>query len=594
MEIDWRKDYNGEFVCPYCQQGQIALWGFNRHHKKHFHCLRCGKHTQASCQINIQAVNDPINKGVIWYTNHKIKDFVCPNCQERNIFFSQIKSGHKKCFLCRSCKKKWLDSLDLKKSVVSYFHEHPPLIESFNFNKDQWDLRAIHPNFDLRDIQLSTTNFTLIKPDWFKQEVKNFIYYSCKADYSFGTIGHHLTALRAFSHYLIRTNVVGFHQINRSKILDYLTQDKNISGSKLGSLRSFFTTGVIKGWFSVELDIIRSEDYPRQNKRNPDPLSNLVREQIERHLHKIPDPIARMWIICFFAAMRPSELALLKKDCLVQSGQHWKLVWHRKKTDDYHEVPISRTIAKVVLEQLQYINDLWGQNWEYLFCHYHGLSSTEPSQPKLKPVKKVMPSSYENPLSFVIRCLIKAENIIDENGQLAQFKPKLLRPTRLTHLFEMGHDLAVVSAWAGHKNLVTTSTYYTEVSCELMEREGGHIQKALVNNNGLPVLYESLPKSFWETPVAHKLELAGTHINTPIYGYCGLPLDEDCEKFRACYTCQSFVAAREKLPQYIKIRDELRGKQTTVTANGYDVLVEQFGRQADQLDLIVASLQEAA
>ncbi len=593
MEADWRKDYHGEFICPYCQQFKLVLWGFNRQRKKHFHCSHCGRHSQDSCQIDIQAVNDPINLGVVWYTNHKIKDFICPKCQARNLFFSQIKPGGKKCFLCRSCKRKWLDSHDLTKSVVSHFQENPPRIENFNFNQDRWDLRAINPNFDLKDIQLSTANFTVIQPDWFKQEVKNFIYYSCKADCAFGTIGHHLTALRAFSHYLQRTNVIGFHQINRSLILDYLVQEKKISGSKIGSLRSFFTTGVIKGWFSVEPDIIRSEDYPRQNKSNPDPLSKLVREQIERHLHKIPDPIARMWIICFFAAMRPSELALLKKDCLVQSGQQWKLIWYRKKTDDAHEIPISRTIAKVVQEQLQYINNLWGQDWEYLFCHYHGLSSTEPSQPKLKPVRKVIPNSYENPLDFVIRCLIKAENIKDENGQLAQFKPKLLRPTRLTQLFEMGHDLAVVSAWAGHKNLVTTSTYYTEVSCELMEQEGGHIQKALVNNDGKPVLYESLPKSFWETPQAHKLELEGTHINTPIYGFCGLSLDEDCHKFRACYTCPCFVAAPEKLLQYIKTRDELRGKKTSALTNGYDVLVEQFGCQADQLDKIIASLQEA-
>ena len=28
-----------------------------------------------------------------------------------------------------------------------------------------------------------------------------------------------------------------------------------------------------------------------------------------------------MWIVCFFAAMRPGELALLKQDCLVQEGE---------------------------------------------------------------------------------------------------------------------------------------------------------------------------------------------------------------------------------------------------------------------------------
>ncbi len=127
-----------------------------------------------------------------------------------------------------------------------------------------------------------------------------------------------------------------------------------------------------------------------------------------------------------------------------------------------------------------------------------------------------------------------------------------------------------------------------------MEKDGGHIQKALVNNNGKPLLYESFPKSFWFNPIAHKLELEGTHINTPIYGFCGLPLDENCHKFRACYTCPCFIATPEKLSQYIKIRDELRGKEVKALTSGHDVLVEQFKQQADQLDKIILSLQEAA
>ncbi len=57
-------------------------------------------------------------------------------------------------------------------------------------------------------------------------------------------------------------------------------------------------------WFSVDPDIIRDEDYPKQRRGNPDPLSDTVREQIENNLHKLPDPIVRMWLIYFFAAMR--------------------------------------------------------------------------------------------------------------------------------------------------------------------------------------------------------------------------------------------------------------------------------------------------
>jgi hypothetical protein len=278
----------------------------------------------------------------------------------------------------------------------------------------------------------------------------------------------------------------------------------------------------------------------------------------------------------------------------VQEGQHWKLIWHRKKTNDYHEIPISITIAKVVQDQQEYIQNLWGDKWDYLFCHYHNLSKTDISQPQLEPVMKVLPIHANYPLSVGIRTLITVLDIRDENGLLAKFQSKLLRSTRLTELFAQGHDLAVVSAWAGHKQFATTATHYTEVSCNLMEKEAGHIQKALVNSNGHCILYESFPKSFWENPISHKLELTQTHVNTPIYGYCGLPLNQDCNKSRACYTCECFVATVEKLPQYINTLNELRAKLVKAMSAGQEVLVEQFGRQAEQLDKIIASLQQGA
>ena len=207
---------------------------------------------------------------------------------------------------------------------------------------------------------------------------------------------------------------------------------------------------------------------------------------------------------------------MLKKDCLIQEGSNWKIIWQRQKAKDQHEVPVTRIIAKVVQEQLEYIEQLWGDNWGYLFCHYQGFSlETAPSHLNLKPVMKVIPKIHD-PLKLAIRCLIKTENIRDDNDKLAKFSTRLVRPTRLTQLFEQGHDLAVVSAWAGHKQLVTTALHYTHVSCDLIENEAGHIQKALFNADGQYLSYESLPKSFWKNPRAHKLELPGDHINTPV------------------------------------------------------------------------------
>ena len=511
------------------------------------------------------------------------------------MIIAYIRAG-KKNFQCQVCQARAVESNELTRYILSrYAHKNP--IKPFIFEDDEWDLRTINTSIAKSEGSKYMVNFSRIKYCWFKLLWKKYIYHLCKLNQAYGTIDHYLVGLRQFSTYLVEQNISKLEEINRDLILNFSVGDNPTEGiirNRLKSLRKFLTTVQIQGWFEIDLDLIRDSDYPRLIRSNPDPISKTVREQIEKNLHKLPAPIARMWIVCFFTAMRPYELALLKKDCLEQVGKNWQLIWERKKGKKFaqHSVPITRTIAKVVQEQKEYIENLWGKDWKYLFCHYQNISQDDSTHPRLKAVPKVIPTgSGGQPLQKAILTLIKTENIRDDNGKLAKFQPRLIRETRLTELFHKGHDLSVVSAWAGHRQLATTANFYTQVTCEQIEKEVGHIQSALVNAEGKKIYYESMPKSFWENPKAHELELSGTHINTPIYGYCSLELDRECQKFRTCYTCRLFVPKSEKLSLYIKQRDELRDKEKEALANGHDVLVEQFSRQADRLDRIIASVE---
>ncbi|BAY84353.1 hypothetical protein NIES267_55930 [Calothrix parasitica NIES-267] len=591
IKIDWKKDYKQEFICPTCEKRQLILSSLKRG-KQLFRCPDCPKKISESCNLKYKKTIRDLNTNTIWTKGKKINNFVCPNCDAKNIVFYYLDRGGMIRFRCKTCLKVIPSSISISKQILSRYSNHELPIKPFNFSDSIWDIRAILSSVD-KQRNYYTIDFNHIEQKWFITLVKLYIFHLCKIDLSFETITQRMVDFRFLSRYLVKKNITSIEQVNRGVILDFLSCQTSYGGikSRLRTLRDFFEIGVMQGWFTVDQDIIRNDDYPKHKLSNPDPISDVVREQIEKNLHKLPDFIARMWIISFFTAMRPSELALLKKDCLIQEGANWKVVWKRKKTKDLHEVPVTRVIAKVVQEQQEYINNLWGSDWNYLFCHYQDISTIYPSQPKIKPVKKVI-SNNRPPLYKCIRCLIKAENIRDENGFLGRFTSSLIRSTRLTQLFEQGHDLAIVSSWAGHKELGTTSLHYTKVSCELIEKEVGHIQKALLNINGKPLHYESMPSSFWENPSAHQIELSGDHINTPIYGFCGLPLDERCDKFRACYTCSCFVAQTEKLSQYLKIRAELRDKESRAASAGHDVLVEQFGRQADQLDKIINSLEK--
>ena len=369
--VDWGKDYQGEFICPHCNHEGM------RPHRKHqltqkreFYCRHCQKLVAASCQINIQAIADPINSSITWYTQHKLEGLICPSCDDKNIYLYGLLENNKRNFICKTCGKRQSDSIDLNLKVISHKTETLPLLAPFDWENDYWDLRALKPSKHQRE-SVFTVNFAPIKIDWLKQTVKKYIYHLCQTNWSFVTISQRVWALQKFSDYLTSQPIRGFLEIDRKIILDLIVQADSSTAKLrtfLGALRHFLKIGTIHGWFDLDPDLIRNEDFPKRRIDNPNPISDIVREQIEKNLHQLPDPIARMWIVAFFTAMRPNELALLKRDCLVQEGESWKVVWQRPKTNDEHEVPITRTIAKVIQQQQEYIQNLWGEVKPSLNC----------------------------------------------------------------------------------------------------------------------------------------------------------------------------------------------------------------------------------
>ena len=603
--INWEKDYKQEFVCPAddCNGKKMCLIGRNNDKtKRKFKCLKCEKSSSQYVKIKLPS----IYSGVNWHRDYRIGEFTCPNlekkgdkytslCNSRDIRLNGSNKNGKQKFRCNSCNCYAIESIELKKAILSRHTKIP--IKPFDFENDVWDVRTINLAFHERSGGLFFI-FEKIQQDWLKELAKRYIYYLCKLNRSVGNISQKLTVLRRYSNYLTEKNILNINQINnRSLALEFLSWDNpTITTTRkiVSTLTDFICVGNNQKWFEIDPNLLTQDDIPKKKHSNPDPMPNSIREQIEQNLHKLPEPIQRMWVIAFYTGMRPGELAFLRQDCLVQSGSNWSVCWQRTKGKKvhYHSVPANRVVTKAIQLQQEYIKQLWGDEWHYLFCHYQRPIGKRQFN-IINPVKKVV-KVRGSILKKAINYLIETEDIRDENGELGKFTDYLARPTRATELFAQGHTLSIVSAWLGHSQLATTANFYTQVSCQQIEEEAGHIQKALFNANGEYYAYESLPRSFWKNPQAHKLELGSNHINTPIYGYCGLPLDVRCDKFRACYTCHNFVAVPEKLSQYIKTRDELRGKQSKALTAGQDVLVEQFGTQADQLDKIIASLQEAA
>ena len=573
-----------DFVCPKClTRGQMINVGKSGAGMQQFYCKNCQKKTTASCSL---------------YERRKYRDFVCPKCGELGSMvtigvFTERDKSKKKGFRCKQCNQITVESCTLHKSVNLLRRLSPKSTKPFNFDDDTWDTWAL---IELDDSPKSYgLNFSPVKIDFLKLLSKRYVLHCLKTGVSVGKLQYFLRVVSIFSDYLeMNYNIISIEEITREIILGFMAQiSPNLSSETirhhLSSLRGFFDTGNLLGWFNVSEHLIRTEDYPKAKRGNPHDIPTFVLNQIEENLHKLPDSIARMWLVGFFCAMRISELQLCKLDCLKQDSRgQWFIEFWRKKNKDTHRLPITRERAKIIQEQQEYIKQTFGDSFDYLFCHfYKAFNTADPlkvyNQPMPKPVRSIV-------LSESINALIKAEDIRDENGLLWKFVNHQLRDTSLTYLFETGHEMAVISKWAGHRHLRTTQKY-VRVKDKTVREETFKIQAKMVNFRGEPVEMKALPKTLQENPQAHTLAY-DDHINTPIYGYCGLSLDQDCPHWKACYTCPSFVARREQLPDYIRVRDLLREKQARAAQKGQTAMVDQFKQQADSLEAIITSFEE--
>lgn len=573
-----------DFTCPKClTPGQIIGSGKNKKGIQQFKCTNCQKRTSASCSL---------------YERRKYRDFVCPKCGEPG---SMVTAGgitgrdksKKKIFRCKKCQQITMESCTLHKSVNLLTPFSPKSIKPFNFDDDTWDTRGM---IELDDSPKSYgLNFAQVKIDFLKLLSKRYVLHCLRTGVSVGKLQYFLRVVSIFSDYLeMNYNITSIEEITRKIILGFMGQiSLNLSSETirhhLSSLRGFFDTGNLLGWFNVSEHLIRTEDYPKAKRGTPHDIPTIVLNQIEENLHKLPDSIARMWLVGFFCAMRISELQLCKQDCLKQDSRgQWFIEFWRKKNKDTHRLPITLERAKIIQEQQEYIQQTFGDSFDYLFCDFYKAFKTADTlkvynQPMPKPVRSIV-------LSESINTLIKAEDIRDENGKLWKFVNQQLRDTSLTYLFETGHEMAVISKWAGHRHLRTTQKY-VRVKDKTVREETFKIQAKMVNFRGEPVEMKALPNTLQENPKVHTLAY-DDHINTPIYGYCGLPLDQDCPHWKACYTCPSFVARREQLPDYIRVRDLLREKQARAEQKGQTAMVDQFKQQADSLEAIIVSFEE--
>ena len=329
-------------------------------------------------------------------------------------------------------------------------------------------------------------------------------------------------------------------------------------------------------------------------EHDADWLDELTRLAIRENLSKIPAPIARHYLIQEYIAARPGDVCQIAFECLVEENGKWYIKFYQTKSKRWHQIFATREIRKIVNEQQEWIREILGSEYLYLFCHFWTvISNAYPVFTNLKPLPippKVMTSS--NPMVRVIRMLIEKENIRDANGQLPHFTGKITRSSKLQEV-RGKYGMEAAQLYADHKSINTTFQHYTPPTREQVGMVDLPFQALLMNPKNKFLPWQSLPEDLLNNPKAYELDLE-IPSRSPVYGHCGFNPNIPCpyKLYPVCYGCSSFHPSTAKLPLYERQYQGEQKRLAEAKEVGSELAAEEAKSILDAMDTWLPQLRE--
>lgn len=177
--------------------------------------------------------------------------------------------------------------------------------------------------------------------------------------------------------------------------------------------------------------------------------------------------------------------------------------------------------------------------------------------------------------------------LIDEHGLPARVTFHQFRHTLGTRLINANVPQHIVQQLLDHMSPQMTAIYARLHQKTLRE----HWEKSLkVNAEGEPI---ALPA---DHPLADatwmRLSLVRAKVSLP-NGYCGAPIQTDCEYANPCLDCRFFITTGDFLDQHRRQREETRKLISDAEKAGLSRIVEKNTRTLGKLDTIIDALEQA-
>ncbi|MBG1268561.1 integrase [Nostoc sp. WHI] len=585
LEVDWKKEYQGEFICPNCHKTNLHKTSYKEGAicKLRFKCTTCNKFIPLTCRVPAFIYN---------YRS----DIECPNplCTQlghdrQKGWIYRIRNIYEQ-YKCRFCETKFDPNSTFYSSWVR--SQKKDKLLPFCIDDDIWDLRHFYDNPSPQ-----TINFQNKLPHWYILEVKKYLQYllNSKAYSSPSGVRHTLTNLKQFGHIIEKNKIKQTADISRESVLSFLDSYKDCNNKsinhKLRYLKNFFE------WLELDAShLIRSRDYLKEIKNDADWLDELTRTSIKEHLSKIPKPIACYYLVQEYTAARPVDICQLIFDCLIEENGKWYIKFYQQKTKRWHQIPATREIRQLIEEQQQWIRQTLGSEYSYLFCNFRNVRyEAYPTFTSMKPLpQRPHLNIGGNKMVCIIRLLIEKEDIRDANGQRPHFVGKITRHNRLQEI-RVKHGIEAAQLYADHVRSTTTFQNYTPPTREQVAAVDLPFQELLMNRDNKFLPWQSLPESLLNNPKAHELDLEIAP-RLVVYGHCALDPKTPCpvNLYPKCYGCSSFRPSTAKLPLYERQYEGEQQRLTQAELAGAELAKEEAKATIEAMDKWLTELKNLA
>lgn len=426
--------------------------------------------------------------------------------------------------------------------------------------------------------KILTISFNSIHQDWLKLLAKLYVLVRSERKLSAGYIKNDVGNLNRFSQFIEDKSVFSSSHINDQLFDEYnhylhslVISERSISLNYM-TLINFFNLCREEGWLEVNTYWFKGR-YKRSTVKwdEIEYIPEEVWQQLDEHLHHIPEPLQRMVLIIRGTGLRIGELLNLPIDCLRQRGSQWRLRFLTEKYQIIDELPICEELVVVVKEQQEYIRKHFSNNYDKLFNSNNGTIN-------YIPAPRVMKSDGFNRW---LNKLSQAQNICTNDGQTWHFKSHQFRKTLATVMTNAGVRDLIIQKYLRHRS-PEMQEHYKRLFKEVLGEEYRELMKGsnYVDSTGRLVAQHQ-PQHLITELVRRKMYQITTQ-----YGECHRPvLKSPCQTINACWQCEHWLTSTRDLSA---LKTDLHRVETEIEiAAKLGMVRQQQGLAVDQQRLII-------